>query len=57
MANTITAAGKPQAVLGGNALEIAVIVHVAEVSLKGVVVNVGNGKLCANTRNADSLEL
>ena len=33
------------------------VVHVAEVGLEGVVVDVGDGKLRANTGNADGLEL
>ena len=57
MTDSVTAAGEPQAVLGCNALKIAVVVHVAEVGLEGVVVDVGDGKLRANTGNADGLEL
>ncbi len=57
VADAVAAAGEPQAVLGGDALEVAMVVHVAEVGLEGVVVDVGHGKLCADPWNADGLEL
>jgi hypothetical protein len=40
VANAVSGAAKVKAVLGGDALKVAVVVHILKVCLKGVVVNV-----------------
>ena len=57
MADAVAGAGEPDAVLGGNGLDVPVIVGVFKAGLEGVVVDIGHGLLGFDTRNAHSLKL
>ena len=45
VADAVAGAGEPDAVLGGNGLDIAVVVGVFKAGLQGVVVDIGHGPL------------
>ena len=57
MAYAVSRTGKPQTVFCGNALQIAVIVHVFKIGLQRIVVDVGNGQFGFYPRNADGFKL
>ena len=57
VADSVARAGEVKPVLRRDRLEVAVVVHVLEVSLERVVVDVRDGKLRLHARNPDCLEL
>ena len=56
MADAVAGAGEPDAVLGGNGLDVPVIVGVLKAGLEGVVVDIGHGSLCFDPVNAHGLK-
>ena len=56
MADAVAGAGEPDAVLGGNGLDVPVIVGVFKAGLEGVVVDIGHGSLCFDPVNAHGLK-
>ena len=56
MADAVAGAGEPDAVLGGNGLDVPVIVGVFKAGLEGVVVDIGHGALCSDPVNAHGLK-
>ena len=56
MADAVAGAGEPDAVLGGNGLDVPVIVGVFKAGLEGVVVDIGHGPLCFDPVNAHRLK-
>ena len=57
MADPVSGAREANAVLFGHGLDIAVIVGVFKGCLQGIVVDVGDGKLCFDALCAHRLEL
>ena len=57
VANAVAGAGEVNAVLGGNRLQIAVVIGIFKTGLKHIVVDIRYGKLGMNLGNADGLEL
>ena len=56
MADAVAGAGEPDAVLGGNGLDIAVVVGVLKAGLQGVVVDIGNRTLRLDPVDPHGLE-
>ena len=56
MADAVAGAGEPDAVLGGNGLDVPVIVGVFKAGLEGVVVDIGHRPLCFDPVNAHGLK-
>ena len=56
MANTVSWAREPDAVLFGDALDKAVVIGVFKAGLQGIVVDISNAPLCFDTRNAHCLK-
>ena len=56
MADAVAGTGEPDAVLLGDGADEAVVIHVHEAVLEGVVVDVGHAALGAHARHADGLK-
>jgi hypothetical protein len=56
MADAVAGAGEPDAVLGGDGLDVSVVVGVFKAGLEGVVINIGHRSLGFDPVNAHGLK-
>ena len=56
MADTVAGTGEPNTVLGGDGLQITVVITVFKTALQGIMVHVGNTQFCLNPGNSHGLE-